>query len=947
MNARVTLALHGRSQRNRLSPLGAVLVALAALLQVAPLAAVSYEFDLTYDPTAAVVAGTQVISFSRSEFGDEAVLLLLNNAGAVPNPHENPLLQDVRYQSGFDAGYTRITSIVDSLGAAVPFEEFTPPAHGRLFTYPMPGLAVRLRLPPRDRYRLTVAFRTRLPALRAGDLTSRDGVFVQRLGWYPRLYPHPDRFTLPPIADYRVRIVVPPGYVVISHDKRPAPAADGTAYVIERRAPSVTIPLTIFPEDRFQLVEDASAHAAVRLFHRPGHERQARKLARYAAEALDHYAGTLGPLDYRRITIVEGVRPGAWGMAADAFVMLGSGAFNADVPSRELWNRALEFLVAHEIGHFYFGIGTAVDFISDNWLSESLTQYVTLDYLERKYGADDNVFPDAAGPAGALASGLLAYGSFRERLVTRFHALRKAGYDFPVASDVDDQNQNGLTAVIYDKGALAVRQLATEMGKDAFDRALGEYARRYRHRFTDTGQFLDHLEEHRPGMRSVGEQVLTTDRYPDYAVAGVAYEGDVARITIRDHGDSGLTTLVRVVVEEDGEDERTRDFTVRGTEVLEVAGRVRSVEIDPAWYTLDVDRKNNHHPRRVNWVFRPHSRHEADLVGIDLRLFELSPDALRLGAGVGYRSTGMVSYELSAGGAARIEPAAPGGWLTALPAVQPGAYAATELSLPRGGSAGALVTWYGAEDWSGSFALRQPLRTPLEVGTRPTLYDSGLSLAAGLDADQRPALEPWIGLDSARLPGAVPHLASLRQRFTVLPYDGTWSLQSSSAAAVPLRIVPRVYLVPSVDLGADWRLFGIGTAPPEGVESRLRAGDRSGADRRPATGRAHGGLDLLVPLVGGREDRLLDLLVFRSLTAALYFEAENRFTAFPALGDPREWSPHAGMELSAGFSWLIDLPVAIAGGLDVPLRTAGDPSTWRFFLSANLPLRLYTMLLAD
>ena len=307
----------------------------------------------------------------------------------------------------------------------------------------------------------------------------------------------------------------------------------------------------------------------------------------------------------------------------------------------------------------------------------------------------------------------------------------------------------------------------------------------------------------------------------------------------------------------------------------------------------------------------------------------------------------MVSYGLSAGGAARVEPAAPGEWLTTPPMVEPGAYAAAELSLPRSARAGALFTWYGAEDWSGSLALRQPLRTPLEVGTRPTLYDSGLSLAAGLNVDQRPALEPWIGLESVRLPGAVPHVTSLRQRFTVLPRDGTWSLQSSLSAAVPLRIVPRMYLVPSVDLGADWRLFGIGTAPPEGVDSRLRAGGRSGAGGQSATGRAYGGLDLLVPLVGGREDRLLDLVVFRSLTAALYFEAENRFTAFPALGDEREWSPHAGIELSAGITSLIDLPIAIAGGLDVPLRTAGDPSTWRVFLSANLLLRLYTLLLAD
>ena len=85
--------------------LGAVAVALAAVLQPAPLAAVNYEFDLTYDPAESVVAGTQVISFSRSEMadlpgGEGAVLVLFNNAGAIPNPHANPLIEDAAYQAG-------------------------------------------------------------------------------------------------------------------------------------------------------------------------------------------------------------------------------------------------------------------------------------------------------------------------------------------------------------------------------------------------------------------------------------------------------------------------------------------------------------------------------------------------------------------------------------------------------------------------------------------------------------------------------------------------------------------------------------------------------------------------------------------------------------------------------------------------------------------------------
>ena len=264
--------------------------------------------------------------------------------------------------------------------------------------------------------------------------------------------------------------------------------------------------------------------------------------------------------------------------------------------------------------------------------------------------------------------------------------------------------------------------------------------------------------------------------------------------------------------------------------------------------------------------------------------------------------------------------------------------------------ADARFTWYAEGDWSGSLSFRQPLRMPLEVGTRPTFYDGGLSLAAGLAVDQRPALEPWIGLDSVRLLGAVPHLALLRQRFTVLPRDGAWSLQSSLAAAVPLRIVPRVYLVPSVDLGADWRLFGVGTAPPAGVESRLRAGAGSGAggprgDRArvrrsgpagPAGRRARGPDPgpAGVPQPHGRAlcrsgEPLHGVPGARRrprMESACGRRAERRHhhADRPAVRDRRR----AGRSPAAG-------------------RTAGDPSTWRGFLSANLPLRLYTLLLAD
>ncbi len=919
------------------------LVLAAGAAQPALLGAERYRFDLTYDPGAAVVAGTQVISFTRHEVADGAVLALFNNLGAVPNPYDNPLMEDWQYQSGFESGYTEIDGIVDAAGDEIEYQEFTPPVRRRLLTYPVPRLAVRLRLPERDRYRLTVAFRTHLPARRAPDLTSRDGVFVQRFGWYPRLYPDPAASTLPPMDGYRVRIVVPRGYRVISHAEERTATADGTAYVIERRGSAAAVPLVIAAEDRWQALAASSAGHRVRVFHRAGYERQARKLAGYAADVLDHYAARLGALDYRQVTIVEGVRPGLWGLASDGLVMLGGGAFDADVPFRELGDRVLEFLVAHEIAHFYFGVGTAVDFIGDNWLSESLAQYVAADYLERKYGAADNLFPRDAAPLARIAGSVLPYASARGWLMEGFRALRASGFDVPVVTDRDEErNQNGLAAVIYAKGALAVRQLATEMGKPAFDAALADYARRFRYRFADTERFLALLERHRPGMARAGERVLRATRYPDYGVVGVTHERGVSRVAIRDYADSGLAAPVRVVLEGGAAaGERVRTFTVRGAEVLEVAGFVRAVEIDPDWYTLDTDRKNNHYPRKLSRLMRQHSPHEADLIGLDLRVLEASPEAIGVGAGLGYWSTGTVSYALAAGVAARIAPPLP---------VEPGAYASAVLSLPGSARFDAGFLWYRGEDWSGSLRYRRPLWRPVELGTRPVYHSGALAFAAGLRIDQRVALQPWVGLDSSGLRHGVPHVASLRQRATVLPAKGAWALQSSLALAVPLRIVPRVYLVPSADLGADWRLFGIGTAQTAGVASRLRAGGgrQPAAEAAPAAGRLYGSMELIVPLIGGRRDRLLGAAILRSVSASLYLEAENRFAAFAALAGGRAWDLHAGIELSAGitsFGDLLSAPVGV--GLDVPLRTAHRPSTWRAFLSMNVPLRLYTTLLAD
>ena len=521
--------------------------------------------------------------------------------------------------------------------------------------------------------------------------------------------------------------------------------------------------------------------------------------------------------------------------------------------------------------------------------------------------------------------------------MTRFHALRKAGFDFPVASDVDDQNQNGLTAVIYDKGALAVRQLATEMGKDAFDEALREYARRYRHRFTDTAQFLAHLEERRPGMRSAGEQVLTTDRYRRLrrgrrgarGERGPDHDPRPPRQRPDHLGQGGRWRKM-------AQSERTLDFTVRGAEVLE-DGRPRAQRGDRPGVVHARRRPQEQPPPAQGQLGAPPAQPPRSRPGRHRPAPVRAVSGYAAPGGRGrlpvYRD-GVVRTErrgrrTGRAGRARRVARGPSRGRAGRPMPRRSSRCRAART-PGPSSRGTARKTGAAHSHSGGRCARRWRSAPGRPGTtaacrwRPgsmSINARRWSRGSGWTRCGCPAPFPtWHRCGSgsrccrATAPGRCNRAWRRRCRCASCRActwcrASTWAPTGGCSASAARR-------------RKAWRA---GCAPATGARPA----------RQPATGRVHGGLDLLVPLVGGREDRLLDLVVFRSLTAALYFEAENRFTAFPALGDGREWSPHAGIELSAGFTSLIDLPMALAGGLDVPLRAAGDPSTWRFFLSAN------------
>jgi aminopeptidase N len=104
----------------------------------------------------------------------------------------------------------------------------------------------------------------------------------------------------------------------------------------------------------------------------------------------------------------------------------------------------LEWLVAHEVAHqWWFGV-VGGDQIDEPWLDEALTQYSTMLYYEKAYGA------------------VRATRILQGRFIQTHQNLAREGRDMPAGLPVSAYGPDLYWQVVYDKGALyfhGLRQL--------------------------------------------------------------------------------------------------------------------------------------------------------------------------------------------------------------------------------------------------------------------------------------------------------------------------------------------------------------------------------------------------------------------------------------------------------------------------------------------------------
>lgn len=132
-------------------------------------------------------------------------------------------------------------------------------------------------------------------------------------------------------------------------------------------------------------------------------------------------------------------------------------------------NELLESTIVHEVGHQWFYGTVGNNQVTEPWLDESLTQYITLLYYLDRYGE-----PGA--------------NEFRRSLQERWSTGKNARKSIDL--ETQDYSSREYAAIVYGLGPLVLDELAEQMGQKNFDALLKTYTQENFWEITSASDFF-------------------------------------------------------------------------------------------------------------------------------------------------------------------------------------------------------------------------------------------------------------------------------------------------------------------------------------------------------------------------------------------------------------------------------------------------------------------------
>ena len=881
--------------------------------------------DSKYLPESKILSGTIEYVFESPK--ETYKLALYLNSYKHKKAMDIPFVVDQLYKNGFDPAYVNIKPLDEDKIKSVEYYDPEFLIKENLSKDLMGDTAVEFFF-NETLEKFSIEFEIYFPEFLMMDFTSDEELFLSRFLWLPSPLEDPDLYQITPFK-YDIAIELPEEYVSPNGEQ----IDKNTWSYSSGDRPSASIPLCILKKKKYDSISIKSGDIEISVWTEKDYKYWGNKVSMMAKGALDYYRDIYGLLDYEKIVIIQGPGPMTASGASDGMVILGGPLYDFDSPIPGLFDPFFDYVVSHELGHLYFGIGCVPDFHRDNFLSESITEYVSCDYIENKYGKETNIFSPNNDIFGELLTSGISHKSLAKRGYAFFFDLLKSGWDFPLGADFEEQISNSMTNVIYSKGMLAMRQAAVNCGKAKFIEMLAKYYSENKHRAVDRDIFLSCIEEVSGEAKKNLQTILDGNIYPDYYFEEFADNKENVEIVVGDKNKTG--NRVRLKVKTSVEDYENIIFI--GEKVV-VKGQVKTAEIDPYWETLDANRKNNALPKKINILNKKYDPLEADLITMDsgfslLTMEENSDIEFEMNNGVLFESKGITDFILSAGILSEF------GIPRELENVNEivfnplsGLYINSQAGFPKEISLGFGAKYFIDNSWIAGVSFQQYLYGKFS-GTSRTNYIPFLIYQLGLNFNSNMELPAELRITVPLINSPLPLMANVNiegvGNFLSTSFEGL----VSGNVYVFIPILPRFYIAPVIGGG-----FNFGTINYCELPSSLSIlSDKEGGRK------IFGKINFMFPIINGLNMKIMNIGSVNGLFGNLYAEAEilNDNILMDYI------DPHFGLELSVNFTPLNKIfsqNLALGLVFDIPMLTFDDVSTYKFSISVNEAFTLYSML---
>jgi len=605
-----------------------------------------YTLDVKLDVKAHTLTGSQTITYyNDSETPLNAIyFLLVPNYAKEKNPYLDGAILDEIYANGFDPAWLKINKVTLPDGTALNYELLEGPKVFQI--YSLKDTLMRVDLPqelaPAGSIEIRIEFETKFPAVLSPDEGYHNKIYTWRFGWNPIAIPAKElidgqylsekrayyKWQLP-AAFYDVTLTVPKEYEVAGGaDRQELMKEEGDSKTLRFTSDVPTGSLAFSAGPAFKRYT-LNTEIPIEVYYLPGHESAARLFATYASEILSYFEKNFGEYGYKRLVIVEAsvASLGFFGMAADALIIIDSAAFSAkDLAVAGMSDRIIDYLLAHEIAHQWWGVGVSADLNSENFLSEALAQYLSITYFENKYGEfGPNLFKfERPGLLESLVEHQLGFLNLREHLNELDYVQTfKDRFDEAVIKPQQNVQYANFSGVrIYSKGYLVLRALRGLLGEEIFHHALKEAYQRFNHKIITVEDFRAVAEEiSNHDLKYFFEEWLYKDKTRDEEHAPFVDVG-VSKVTTKELKEKESDKKhfeTEIYLFRKGEIQMPVEIiavTTKGEEIkkswpgeeehyvmtIPSESPIKEVKVDPKSLIPDVNRLNNHHPRKLRVI---------------------------------------------------------------------------------------------------------------------------------------------------------------------------------------------------------------------------------------------------------------------------------------------------------------------------------------------------------